>query len=166
MVTQDGDHQFDGGEKQAGLRSLPRPQLQGFSSSLLGRGARRAGALPPARVGGPPSPSAFMGEGAHRLSGRGGLRQRVAERPQASSAPACLVRWLSWLWHGFRCHLPPLGGVQLSARRTRDCCAARTGGPPMTSRAARAAFVFLGCPTLAPARRLHAGVGARPSGRT
>jgi hypothetical protein len=41
MVTQDGDHQFDGGEKQAGLRPLPRPQLQGSSSSLLGRGASR-----------------------------------------------------------------------------------------------------------------------------
>jgi hypothetical protein len=38
MVTQDGDHQFDGGEKQAGLRPLPRPQLQGSSSSWLGRG--------------------------------------------------------------------------------------------------------------------------------
>jgi hypothetical protein len=35
---QDSDHQFDGGEKQAGLRPLPRPQLQGSSSSLLGRG--------------------------------------------------------------------------------------------------------------------------------
>jgi hypothetical protein len=38
MVTQDGDHRFDGGEKQAGLRPLPRPQLQGSSSSLLGWG--------------------------------------------------------------------------------------------------------------------------------
>jgi hypothetical protein len=37
MVTQDGDHQFDGGEKQAGLRPLLRPQLQGSLSSLLGR---------------------------------------------------------------------------------------------------------------------------------
>jgi hypothetical protein len=37
-----------------GLRPVPRPQLQGSSSSLLGRRARRAGALPPARVGGPP----------------------------------------------------------------------------------------------------------------
>jgi hypothetical protein len=54
VVTQDGDHQFDGGEKRAGLRPLPRPQLQGCSSSLRGRRARRAGALPPARVGGPP----------------------------------------------------------------------------------------------------------------
>jgi hypothetical protein len=39
MVTQDGDHQFDGGEKQAGLQPLSRPQLQGSSSSLLWRGA-------------------------------------------------------------------------------------------------------------------------------
>jgi hypothetical protein len=37
VVTQDGDHQFDGGEKQAGLRPLPRLQLQGSSSSLLGQ---------------------------------------------------------------------------------------------------------------------------------
>ena len=28
VVTQDGDHQFDGGEKRAGLRSWSRPQLQ------------------------------------------------------------------------------------------------------------------------------------------
>jgi hypothetical protein len=31
VVTQDGDLQFDGGEKQTGLRPLPLPQLQGFS---------------------------------------------------------------------------------------------------------------------------------------
>jgi hypothetical protein len=109
MVTQDGDHQFDGGEKQAGLWPLPRPQLQGSSSSLLGRRARRAGVLPPAWADGPPLPSAFRGEGAHRPSGGGELRQRGAGRPQASSAPACMARWLSWLWRCFRCHLPPLG---------------------------------------------------------
>jgi hypothetical protein len=106
MVTQDGDHQFDGGEKQAGLRPLPRPQLQGSSSSLLGRRARRVGALPPVWAGGPPLPSAFRGEGTHRPSGGGGLRQRGAGRSQALSAPACLARWL---WCSFRCHLPPLG---------------------------------------------------------
>jgi hypothetical protein len=55
MVTQDGDHQFDGGEKQAGLRPLPRPQLQGSSSSLLGRRTRRAGAC--LRVGWCPASS-------------------------------------------------------------------------------------------------------------
>jgi hypothetical protein len=52
MVTQDGDHQFDGGEKQAGLWPLPHPQLQGSSSSLL---ARRAGAC--LRVGWRPASS-------------------------------------------------------------------------------------------------------------
>jgi hypothetical protein len=45
----------------------------------------------------------------------------------------------------------------LAAVRSR---AARTGGPPNTSRAARAAFVFLGCPALAPVRSLRAEVGA------
>jgi hypothetical protein len=44
MVTQDGDHQFEGGEKQAGLRPLPGPQLQGSSSSLLGRRVGKIGA--------------------------------------------------------------------------------------------------------------------------
>jgi hypothetical protein len=44
MVTQDDDRRPCGGEKQAGLRPLPRPQLQGCSSSELGRRARRVGA--------------------------------------------------------------------------------------------------------------------------
>jgi hypothetical protein len=43
--------------------------------------------------------------------------------------------------------------------------AARTGGPPKTSRAARAAFVFLGCPAFAPVWHLCTEVGARPPGR-
>jgi hypothetical protein len=54
VVTQDGDHQPLGGEEQARMRSWLRPQLQGCSSSLQGRRARRAGALPPAWVGWPP----------------------------------------------------------------------------------------------------------------
>jgi hypothetical protein len=40
------------------------------------------------------------------------------------------------------------------------CCAVRTGGPPKTSCAARAAFVFWGCPAFASVRRLCAEVGA------
>jgi hypothetical protein len=44
MVIQDDDHQLRGGEKEVGLRPLPRPQLQGCSSSGLGRGAHRVGA--------------------------------------------------------------------------------------------------------------------------
>jgi hypothetical protein len=43
-VIQDDDCQFGGGEKQAGLRPLPRPQLQGSSSSVLGRRAGQVGA--------------------------------------------------------------------------------------------------------------------------
>jgi hypothetical protein len=46
------------------------------------------------------------------------------------------------------------------SRRESGCHAARTGGPPETSRAARAAFVFWGCPAFAPVRRLCAEVGA------
>jgi hypothetical protein len=55
MVIQDDDHQFDGGEKQAGLRPLPRPQLQGSSSPVLGRRAGRVRAC--LRVGRRPSSS-------------------------------------------------------------------------------------------------------------
>jgi hypothetical protein len=59
VVTQDGDHQFDGGEKRARLRPQSRPRLQGSSSSLLGRRARRAGAC--LRVGWRPASSSFWG---------------------------------------------------------------------------------------------------------
>jgi hypothetical protein len=65
VVTQDGDHQFDGGEKQAGLWPLPLPQLQGCSSSVLGRGVRRVGAC--LCVGsGPLLPSVIGGKGVRR----------------------------------------------------------------------------------------------------
>jgi hypothetical protein len=82
VVTQDGDHQLLGGEKQARLRSLPLPQLQGCSSSVLGRGVRRVGVS--LRVGsGSLLPSAIGGKGIRRswrwqlprirLSGPGGF---------------------------------------------------------------------------------------------
>jgi hypothetical protein len=58
MVIQDDDHQLRGGEKQAGLRPLPRPQLQGCSSSGLGRGAHRVGAC--LRVGWRPTSSSVI----------------------------------------------------------------------------------------------------------
>jgi hypothetical protein len=65
VVTQDGDHQPLGGEKQAGLRPLPLPQLQGCSSSVLERGVHRV------RVGlcagsGPLLPSVIGGKGVCR----------------------------------------------------------------------------------------------------
>ena len=46
------------------------------------------------------------------------------------------------------------------SRRMSGRRAARTGGPPKTSRAARAAFVFWGCPAFAPVQHLCAEVGA------
>jgi hypothetical protein len=76
MVTQDGDHQFDGGEKQARLRPLPRPQLQGSPSSLLGRRARRAGAC--LRVGWRPASS----------SGIWGWKPSSSSAEEASSSHA------------------------------------------------------------------------------
>jgi hypothetical protein len=68
-------------------------------------------------------------------------------------------------------HVGPAGSAgsgsapDAPSRRTSGRRAARTGGPPKTSRAARAAFMFLGCPAFAPVRRLCAEVDARPSGR-
>jgi hypothetical protein len=82
VVTQDGDHQLLGGEKLVGLRPLPLPQLQGCSSSMLGRGVRRVGVG--LRAGsGPLLLSAIGGKGVRRswrwqlprdrLSGPGGF---------------------------------------------------------------------------------------------
>jgi hypothetical protein len=65
VVTQDGDHQLLGGEKQAGLRPPPLPQLQGCSLSVLGRGVRRVGVG--LRAGsGPLLPSAIGGKDVRR----------------------------------------------------------------------------------------------------
>jgi hypothetical protein len=58
MVIQDDDRQLGGGEKQAGLRPLPHPQLQGSSSSGLGRRAGRLGAY--VRVGQRPASSSSI----------------------------------------------------------------------------------------------------------
>jgi hypothetical protein len=110
VVTQDGDHQPLGGEEQARLRSWSRPQLQGCSSSLLGRRPGRAGALPPARVRGSASPSAFKGESAHWPCVQGRLRQRGVGRRRVSPASA---RWACRL--GSRCPLPPQGRLSRRA---------------------------------------------------
>jgi hypothetical protein len=65
---------------------------------------------------------------------------------------------------GGRRQLQHVGLVGLApgapSRRKGGCRTVRTGGPPKTSRAARAAFVFWGCPAFAPVRRLRAEVGA------
>jgi hypothetical protein len=66
VATQDGDHQPLGGEKQAGQRPLPLPQLQGFSSSVLGRGVRRVG-VGPCAGGDPLLPSVIGRKGVRYL---------------------------------------------------------------------------------------------------
>jgi hypothetical protein len=55
-----------------------------------------------------------------------------------------------------------LAGLAPDAPSCREggCRATRPGGPPKTSRAARAAFVFWGGPAFAPVRRLRTEVGA------
>jgi hypothetical protein len=108
VVTQDGDHQFDAGEKHSRERALTG--LAGgsdFDNAGLVGGERRQ----LQRVG---------------LAGSAGSSS-------APGAPSC---------------------------RGSGCRAARTGGPPKTSCAVRAAFVFWGCPAFAPVRRLC----ARPGG--
>jgi hypothetical protein len=166
MVIQDDDHQLRGGEKQAGLRPLPRPQLQGCSSSVLGRGTHRVGVLPPAWAGRPPLPSAFRGEGAHRPCGGGELRQRGTGRPQASSAPVCLARWLSWLCRRLRrCLLPLDPGVAVRPPHERPLRRAHRGIiQDVVRRMGGVRVLGLSCP--------HSGttppqeVGACPSART
>jgi hypothetical protein len=83
-VTQDGDLQFDGEGKQAGLWPLPLPQPQGFSSSVLGRGVCRVGVGP--CVGGGLLLPSVIGGRAFAVRGAGscrvpGSRTRVASEP-------------------------------------------------------------------------------------
>jgi hypothetical protein len=59
VVTRDGDLWLDGGGKRAGLRPLPLPQPQGFSSPGLGRGVCQVEVSP--RVGGGPLLRSVMG---------------------------------------------------------------------------------------------------------
>jgi hypothetical protein len=90
-VTQDGDLRLDGGGKRAGLRPLPLPQPQGFSSPRLGRGVCRVGVAP--CVGGGPLLHSVMGGGAVVVRGAGScsvpsFRTRVASEPLAAPASA------------------------------------------------------------------------------
>jgi hypothetical protein len=101
MVIRRDDHQPCGGEKQVGLRPLPRPQLQGCSSSGLGKGAHRVGVC--LRVGRRPASSSsirgrrassssteeasssYAGEGELLLPGQGAaVRLPPGRRPPAA----------------------------------------------------------------------------------
>jgi hypothetical protein len=112
-VTQDDDRRPRGGEERAGLWPPPYPQLQGCSSSVLGRSVHRVGAR--LRVGsGPLLPSVIGGEG--------------RSPSVALAAAACLAPRPERLWRCFRCHLLPLGR-SVAARPPHGCrsCLARAG---------------------------------------
>ena len=79
VVTQDGDLRLDGGGKRAGLRPLPLPQPQGFSSPRLGRGECRVGVGP--CVGGGPLLHSVMG-------GEAGIARGVRQLQRAWSSAA------------------------------------------------------------------------------
>jgi hypothetical protein len=113
MVIHRDDHQPGGGEKQAGLGPLPRPQLQGCSSSgLRGRVHRVGGRL---RVGsGPLLPSVIGGEG--------------RSPPVALSAVASLASRPERPLRCFRCLLlPPGRGVATRPSYGRRSRRARAG---------------------------------------
>jgi hypothetical protein len=130
-VTQDDDRQPCGGEERARPWPLPCPQLQGCSSSVLGRTVRRVGSR--LRVGsGPLLPSVFGGEG--------------CLPSVALSAATCLAPRPGRIWRCFRCHLLPLGR-SVAARPSHGCWSHNT------LYAARAVFVFWDSLVLAPVAR-------------
>jgi hypothetical protein len=77
-VTKDDDCRPCGGEERVGMWPPPCPQLQGCSSSVLGRRVRRVGAR--LRVGsGPLLPLVFGGRRAFAV--RGAVSCRVSGSP-------------------------------------------------------------------------------------
>jgi hypothetical protein len=153
VVIHKDDYQPCGGEKRAGLQTPPSPQLQGCSSSVLGRRASRVGASPSAWAGGSLLPPAFGGEGRSPA-----LRRRrtpcMRGRPSvAPSAAACLAARPGWLRccllllgrsmvtrppHGRRSHRAWVSHIHGFSRAT-----GRTGRSYKTSYAAGAAAAFL-----------------------
>jgi hypothetical protein len=148
VVIQKDDYQPCGGEKQTGLRPPSCPQLQGCSSSVLGRRVHRVGTR--LRVGsGPLLPSVFRGEG--------------CSPSMALSAAACLASWPGRL----RCRLLPLGqSVAVRPPHGRwsrhalvghthgfSCGTSRTGRSYKTSYAVRVGAAFLDGLVLTPVVR-------------
>jgi hypothetical protein len=103
-VTQDDDRRPRGGGERAGPWPPSYTQLQGCSSSVLGRRVHRAGAY--VHVGSDPLlPSVIGGEG--------------RSPPIALSAAAGLAPWPERLWRCFRCLLPL--GRSVAARSPHGC---------------------------------------------
>jgi hypothetical protein len=110
VVIQKDDYQPCGGEKQAGLRPPTCPQLQGCSSSVLGRRVCRVGAR--LCVGsGPLLPSVFGGEG--------------RSPSVALSAAACLAPGLGGSGAASGAASYRWGGAWLPVHRTGDGRAVR-----------------------------------------
>jgi hypothetical protein len=125
MVIRRDDHQPCGGEKQAGLQPLPRPQLQGCSSSVLGRRARRVGSC--LRVGRWPSSSS-------NIRGR---RASSSPMEEASSSHAGEGELL----------LPSQGAAVCPPSRRRSCRAqvAAVTGAEVVATAGEASHSSGGC---------------------
>jgi hypothetical protein len=137
VVIQKDDHQPRGGEKQAGLRPPPHPQLQGCSSSSLGWRASQVGALPSAWAGDPLLPPAFSGGGCSPA-----LRRR---RTSATRGRLAAGRQLQRVWPfglgGFGAASDAascrLAGAWLSVHRPGDGRAVRGSATSTTSPAHR-----------------------------
>jgi hypothetical protein len=119
MVIQDDDHQFGGGEKQVGLQPLPRPQLQGSSSSVLGRRAGQVGAW----LHGPAT-CFFLRDSGERgilqLCG-GGILQPCGGRRTAAAGPGCSClssTRVTAVPHAGRLYSCPPCAVSCTTRRT------------------------------------------------
>jgi hypothetical protein len=137
-VTQDGDHQLDGGEKRTGLLPPPRPQLQGSSSPLLGRRVRRVGRPPPRG-----SVTLFF----PRRLGEKGVSQLRGGFPQACRGRQTAAAQLG-------CSIPSSARTMVAPRAGRPCpglphADSRISGSPSTSCAARAALMFWAAPARA-----------------
>jgi hypothetical protein len=137
-VTQDGDHQLDGGEKRTGLLPPPRPQLQGSSSPLLGRRVRRVGRPPPRGSVTLFFPRRLGEKGISQL--HGGFPQPCRGRRTTAAQPGCS------LLSSVRTMVAPRAGRPRPGLPRAD---SRISGSPSTSCAARAALMFWAAPARA-----------------
>jgi hypothetical protein len=137
-VTQDGDHQLDGGEKQTGLLPPPCPQLPGSSSPLLGRRVRRVGRPPPRGSVTLFFPRRLGEKGISQL--RGGFPQPCRGKRTAAAQPGCSIP------SSVRTMVAPRAGRPCPGLPRAD---SRISGSPSTSCAARAALMFWAAPARA-----------------
>jgi hypothetical protein len=146
VVIHKDDYQPCGGEKRAGLRLPPRPQLQGCSSSLLGWKASRVGVLPFAWAGDPLLPPAYRGEGRSPA-----LRRRRTSATRGRSAAgvvSCRVSGsLAWMALVPPPALPPAAWSGRGCPSTAGATVAPCVGPPH--------------PWLLPRRRSHCSTTVR-----